>query len=458
MLLEAESAETGAYYAGFNLTTFEALKLPTSINVTAEAIGDEAIITVSNLPTNATGYVIIKVNGTDYVININSTNELKFIIPKTGKYDVVATYMGDDKYGLSNATTSFNATSTSKDVIVEVPDVVASGDVVVKVIIPEDAKGNITVTIGNQTKTITAKGGENDIVISNVGPGSYDVVTTYSGDDRYSPKTITNAITVISSINVVDTLTRGVNSPYDYEAEFLDKNGLVLKNTNVQFVVKGKTYTVKTDDKGIARLPGSTLKVGSYSVTSINPVTGEQVTKKLSIVERLTDNHNVKMYFHDGTTYSVRVIGDNGKPVGAGEIVSISINGVSYPEKTNSKGYAKLTINLKPGKYKVYAEYKGTKVSNKIKVKQVLKVKKTIKLKKPKKFALKAKLKGPNKKGQKIIFKFKGKKYKAKTNKKGLAKVIIKKKIAKKLKKGKKYKYSANYFGDVVKGKVKVKK
>ena len=456
--ITVESAETGAYYAGFNLTTFEALKLPTSINVTAEAIGDEAIITVSNLPTNATGYVIIKVNGTDYVININSTNELKFIIPKTGKYDVVATYMGDDKYGLSNATTSFNATSTSKDVIVEVPDVVASGDVVVKVIIPEDAKGNITVTIGNQTKTITAKGGENDIVISNVGPGSYDVVTTYSGDDRYSPKTITNVITVISSINVVDTLTRGVNSPYDYEAEFLDKNGLVLKNTNVQFVVKGKTYTVKTDDKGIARLPGSTLKVGSYSVTSINPVTGEQVTKKLSIVERLTDNHNVKMYFHDGTTYSVRVIGDNGKPVGAGEIVSISINGVSYPEKTNSKGYAKLTINLKPGKYKVYAEYKGTKVSNKIKVKQVLKVKKTIKLKKPKKFALKAKLKGPNKKGQKIIFKFKGKKYKAKTNKKGLAKVIIKKKIAKKLKKGKKYKYSANYFGDVVKGKVKVKK
>ncbi|MBE6503867.1 MAG: hypothetical protein E7Z76_06245, partial [Methanobrevibacter sp.] len=456
--ITVESAETGVYYAGFNLTTFEALKLPTSINVTAEAIGDEAIITVSNLPTNATGYVIINVNGTDYVININSTNELKFTIPKTGKYDVVATYMGDDKYGLSNATTSFNATSTSKDVIVEVPDVVASGDVVVKVIIPEDAKGNITVTIGNQTKTITAKGGENDIVISNVGPGSYDVVTTYSGDDRYSPKTITNDITVISSINVVDTLTRGVNSPYDYEAEFLDKYGLVLKNTNVQFVVKGKTYTVKTDDKGIARLSGSTLKVGSYSVTSINPVTGEQVTKKLSIVERLTDNHNVKMYFHDGTTYSVRVIGDNGKPVGAGEIVSISINGVSYPEKTNSKGYAKLTINLKPGKYKVYAEYKGTKVSNKIKVKQVLKVKKTIKLKKPKKFALKAKLKGPNKKGQKIIFKFKGKKYKAKTNKKGLAKVIIKKKIAKKLKKGKKYKYSADYFGDVVKGKVKVKK
>ena len=156
-----------------------------------------------------------------------------------------------------------------------------------------------------------------------VWPTVLSILTYLQYDDKYESKTVNKTIVVTSSVIAQDKLTRGINSLYDYEAEFLDKNGLVLQNTNVQFVVKGKTYTVKTDDKGIARLPGSTLKVGSYSVTSINPVTGEQVTKKLSIVERLTDNHNVKMYFHDGTTYSVRVIGDNGKPVGAGEIVSI---------------------------------------------------------------------------------------------------------------------------------------
>ena len=71
---------------------------------------------------------------------------------------------------------------------------------------------------------------------------------------------------------------------------------------------------------------------------------------------------------------------------------------------------------------------------------------------------LKATLKWTNGKaikGKKIVFKFKGKKYKAKTNKKGVAKVTIKnKKLIKKLKKGKKYTYSAKYIDDYVKGKV----
>ena len=75
---------------------------------------------------------------------------------------------------------------------------------------------------------------------------------------------------------------------------------------------------------------------------------------------------------------------------------------------------------------------------------------------------MKAKLKwssGKAIKGKKIVFKFKGKKYSAKTNKKGIAKVTIKKKsVLKKLKKGKKYKFTAAYKTNKVKGKVKIKK
>ena len=56
-----------------------------------------------------------------------------------------------------------------------------------------------------------------------------------------------------------------------------------------------------------------------------------------------------------------------------------------------------------------------------------------------KKFVLQAKLKinGKLVKGKKITFKFKGKTYRAKTNSKGIAKVIIKKNVVKKLKKAK---------------------
>ena len=62
------------------------------------------------------------------------------------------------------------------------------------------------------------------------------------------------------------------------------------------------------------------------------------------------------------------------------------------------------------------------------------------------------------KKGTKITFKFKGKKYVGKTNSKGVAKVTVKKSVLKKLKKGKKVTYTASYGKVTKKVTVKVKK
>ena len=441
-------------------TVFEVVKVSSSINVSAQNIvsGEQTKIVISNLPDNATGFVIINVDGNNYIIDINKTKELNILISKPGTYDVVATYLGDDKYNTSNANTTFNVSKEYKDVDIKVNAIVVGGNVVVN--LPIDVTGNLTVSIGNEVKTVPAQGGQNIIVFPNLAQGTYAIITTYSGDDIYNSKTVTDIVTVMSSVNVEAELIRAINSPYDYEAEFLNKDGTILVNTDVIFIVNGKTYTVRTDGKGIARLTDSHLGLGTYSVISINPVTGEEVTNKLTIVKRLTNNKNIKMNYWDGTKYVVRVIGDDGKPVGAGEIVLARINGVKYSLKTDSGGYAKFDIKLNPKKYSITVEYKKTKVTNKIIVKQTLKVR-FIKIKNNKKLVLKAKLKGSKGKlikGKKITFIFRYKKYKAKTNKKGIAKVTIKKKVVKRLKPGRKYKYSATFHTNKVKGNVKVKK
>ena len=428
----------------FNSTTanFTVSKRESSISVNVSDIkaGEKAEVVISNVPS------------------------VSALIVKAGEYDVVVTYLGDEKYLESANSTKFTAAKAVTNATIIVSNATVGGNSTVRVILPDDAQGNITVAIDNQTVvTVPAHGGENVITVPATGEGEHTVNVTYSGDGTYESTSKVETIYVQPSVYAEDKMTRGWNSLYDFEAEFLDGDGNVLKDTEVTFKVNGKTYTVKTDEKGTAKLTNSHLAVGDYNVTIINPVTGEEITKKLSIVPRLIGNKDMTMDFADGSIYVVRVIGDDGKPVGAGEIVRISANGIHYAPATDSNGYARLKIELNPKTYTITAQYKAYKVSNKLKVKQTLKlVKKTVKIKKSaKKIVLKAKLKwssGKPIKGKKITFTFKGKKYTAKTNKKGIAKVKVKKKVVKKLKKGKKYKYTAKYLTNKVKGKVKVKK
>ena len=415
---------------------------------------------------NATGKVNVTIGNKTYEADVvNGTATVNVVNATPGKQDVTVTF--DD--GTGNPTVQNKTVDIPKvtgHTVTANATVVDKGNGTVEVVVtgPADAEGNVTVTIGNQTVTVPMENGTAKVNVTGVPVGSHDVDVSYSGDDKYgavSNRTHVNMPINLPTVNVVDHLVRGWNSQFDYEAVFTNEFGEVLVNTTVTFVVNGKPYTVKTETHGIARL-SETLPVGEYTITSINPVTGENVTKKLSIVPRLIYNKDLTMDFVDGSHWDVLVIGDDGNPVGEGEIIDIYVNTIHYVAKTDKNGYARLKINLNPNKYHITAEYKNFKVQNNLVVKQTLKlVKKTVKVKKGKKLVLKAKLKWSNGKaikGKKIVFKFKGKKYKAKTNSKGIAKVTVKKKVTKKLKKGKKYSYSATYITNTVKGKVKVKK
>lgn len=175
---------------------------------------------------------------------------------------------------------------------------------------------------------------------------------------------------------------------------------------------------------------------------------------------KIIANNNIVVDYAGGKYFTVKVVTGDGRAVGAGAIVKFTINGKTYTVKTDNNGVAKLKITQLPKKYTLTTSYNGKTYKNTVTVKQVLTTKKVTIKKTSKKFTLKAKLKinGKLVKGKVIKFKFKGKTYKAKTNKKGIAKVTIKKKVIKKLKKGKKYTVKVTYLKDTIKTKVKVKK
>ena len=422
-------------------------------------VGESGNTTVTY--TGATGVEAVIVDYADVVkveINVITVSNLE-----VGNYTMIIATVPDANHTSVSIEVNVTVNPISDyDMMVNSTSPTPGENATVTVQVPENATGNVTVTLENGTNyTGEINNGTATVNIPNLPAGDNNVTVTYPGDDKYAGKTSTATIHVKKVLIDADDMKRGWDSPYDYQARLIYDDGTALANRTLKFVVNGKEYNITTDSNGVAKLTESKLAVGTYNVTVIDPETGANVTKTATIVKRLVENKDLTMDYKDGHKYVVRAIGDDGNPVGANVVVQIKINGVTYKIKTDKNGYARLPINLIPKKYTATSTYHKTTVKNKVTVKQILKIKKTVKVKKGKKIVLKATLKytnGKALKNKKITFKFKGKKYTAKTNKKGVAKVTIKnKKVLKKLKKGKKYNYSAKYIKDVVKGKVKIR-
>lgn len=255
----------------------------------------------------------------------------------------------------------------------------------------------------------------------NLNPGNHIISVTNPHDGLYE----SYKLTVLPTITV-NPLVKVLGDGKYYMATFYDKNNTPLANETVNIIINGINHTYKTDAEGKVKL-SMELTPKNYLVTAINTVTGEYVENTIKVLHPISNNKDLIMYFNSGSYFKVRILGANGIPVGAGNIVKFIINGKTYTVKTNKNGYAFIKINLKVNRYIIITQYKKYKVSNKITVKPVLTAKNILK-KKVKKVAFNAKLVnniGKPAAGKKITFLFKNKRYIAKTNSKGIASIRL---------------------------------
>ena len=98
--LKAGEKTVVAIYEGdndyeFNSTTEQFTVYKNDVSMSVSAVVDKSTgqvtITLSGLPSDATGYAIVDVNGTEYGINITKTKEITIPILKSGHYSVKAT-------------------------------------------------------------------------------------------------------------------------------------------------------------------------------------------------------------------------------------------------------------------------------------------------------------------------------------------------------------------------------
>ena len=282
-----------------------------------------------------------------------------------------------------------------------------------------------------------------------IAPGKHNVLVKFIGDDEYIASSKAVNIDIKSTISLIST-SYAINS--NLIVTLYDSNGYLCINNPVSIVFNGINYNLNTDGKGQVSL-NVNLNPGTYSIKVTNPLSDEVKIEQINVLKRITQNYDMSMYYGAGKVYKVRVCDDFGHFV-KGLKVAFKIKGKTYYAYTDKNGYASFKITKKPGKYTITAEYKGFKVSNKITIKSTI-ITKDIKVKKGKTIKFTAKLlnnKGKILKNKKITFKFKGKTYKVKTNKKG--KAVLK--ITKKYKKGK-YTITSKYGKLKIKNKITIK-
>ena len=244
------------------------VKLAPSIIVLADdGVADKAIKVWVILPADATGNVTITVNGKEYT-NVTKNGIATFsnvTIPVSGEFSVNASYSGNDKY-----LTAANSTTTNID---KVNSTISVGDIaikvgenaLIKVILPADANGTVTITVNGKPETIDVVAGEPvELNVSGLGFGNYDVDVTYSGNGKYNANSTTATIAVdknaldikvnVSDIDAGEKATITVTVPSDV-------TGTVVVS------VKGKNYKL-TPSNGVASVKVPKLPAGEYDVVA----------------------------------------------------------------------------------------------------------------------------------------------------------------------------------------------
>ena len=346
------------------------------LNITADAddiiVGEDAIIEILGLG-NATGNITLTIGGINYTVIISDGKAI-FDIPDldVGNYTIPVYYSGDDYYAPVNIYVNLNVGEEKPDVITADNVTKYYGESERFVVVVTDYKGNpvagknVSFLINgvSYTRTTNAKGSAS--IPLNLISGHYNITVTVDN------KNFTSEVNILPTVNGSDVVKVFRNGTH-YFATFRDREGNYLKEgTAVRFNINGVMYDRKiSGNEGLAKL-NINLEQGEYIITAMNTVTGENAANKITVIPRLIENRDIVKYYRNATQYTVKVIGDDGKAVGAGEIVKFNINGVFYTRSTNESGIVKLNLNLQPGDYILTAEYGNCKVSNNIKILSVL--------------------------------------------------------------------------------------
>ena len=353
------------YKTSYNSTTFNVAKLAstTTVNVSDIKVGEDAVISIA-VPEITSGVVSVTVGDAIYnVAVVDGKGTLTLSGLASGSYDVVAKFNGDDKYLASEDSAKFNVTKLASTIDIAVDNIKVGENAVISVALPEDATGDVIISVNGKNYTVMTKYGMANVTISDLANGTYSVDVFYNGDDIYAPIKNSTAFTVskVSDYNMtvdISDIVKGENATITVSVPE-DGTGSVIVTIN------GTDYN-GTVVNGTAKVIIPGLDEGSYKVVTF--YTGDNKYDSMIVNGTITVNKNTRTtlimddvvkYFRGSQKLIAKLVDGFGNPI-ANATVYFTINGRVYAKITDENGMASMGIGLVPNEYKVSAVFNGT--------------------------------------------------------------------------------------------------
>ena len=325
-----------AYSQTYVFSVHYGFKVPDSVNYL-----DGSTVSL-DLPSNAKGNMELYINDVIYnsVKMVKGKASIKVDTLACGEYKIKLHYTGSD-YKVEDlvGTLCINPKIIS-------PYYIKYGQkkyLVVKA--SKDTKGKIIFTVGKKKYVVRIKNGIARLSLKKLKLGEHYIDVDYVGDDGYNSSDYAfvgvlpaNRFVGAKSIKILYT------SKKYYKVKVYNKYGKLAKGAIIKFKIGKKTFKVKTNKKGIAKIRFSSIAPGKYKLRI--SYQSKKVTRKLTVKHILKLKKVKPRKYARKLVLTARLKKLDGKYL-KGKTIKFKFKGKVYKGKTNKKGVAKVTVKRK---------------------------------------------------------------------------------------------------------------
>ena len=278
---------------------------------TPEKMGDDTLVTVIlwdkyGNPIPNTDVTLLLDNSTEVntTVNDNGMATVKFENLLNGAHKL---FISSNATGnMTNQTYTFdiiypkvNTTLTANAMSVVTVNTAVDGKIgkYFTVTLKDSSKNAVSgkklqISIDNKKYTVTTdKNGQAKIQINIAKAGTYTATVAFLGDDDFNGVLKTAKVTVKKQAAKLSTGKKTYKvkaKSKKLTATFKSAKGNAIKNKKISFKVNGKTYTAKTNSKGVATVNVKISKKGTYTFTArfAGDNTYKAISKKAKLIVR----------------------------------------------------------------------------------------------------------------------------------------------------------------------------